>query len=142
MEAIRIDEVELIGEDGGRIVVSADHWAKDPDKAGVALRIMDGDDRAFVRLDDEEAHQLRSMIDAQIPGRKHGDKGISFEDAEGATLRIVPSNMGEPYREGLHVSFGKEMEPGVRVFIRDDEALRLAVTIDRLLPQPGLGPRM
>lgn len=37
MEALRIEEIELIGEDGGRIVVSADLWTTDPEKAGIAL---------------------------------------------------------------------------------------------------------
>lgn len=141
MEALRIEEIELIGEDGGRIVVSADLWATDPERAGVALKIVDCDGRAFVRLDDEEAHQLRAMIEVQIPRRKFGDKGVAFGSQDGTTLSIRPSNMGEPFREGLQISLGREMETGVRVFIQDHEAVRLAAAIDRFAPQSSVSPR-
>lgn len=82
------------------------------------------------------------MIEAQIPRRKFGDKGVAFEGQHGTTLRIRPSNMGEPFREGLQVSFGTEMETGVMVFIQDHEAVRLAAAIDRFSPRTSVSLRM
>jgi hypothetical protein len=135
MEIRGIDEVELIGEEGGRIVVSNDLWAGDPDRPTIALRIMDADGRAVVRLDDEETNQLRGMIAAQVPVRKFEGKGITFRSGD-HVLVFRPSNMGEPYREGFDVTYGIDkghyVEPQVSVFLQDDEMLRLGEAIDKL----------
>lgn len=142
MEALWIEEVELHGEDGGRIFVSSDHRGADQLKAGIVLRLASDGERGMARLDDEETLQLRAMIEAQIPHRKFGEKGVAFEAPDGTRLSIHPSNMGEPYREGLKVVFGTERGPFVMVFIQDHEVLRLAEAIDRLAPGAGAAPRM
>lgn len=139
MEALRIEEVELFGENGGRIVVSADLWAKDPDKIGIAMKMVDGDGRAMFRLDDEETLQLRAMIEAQLPKRRFEGKGISFRGSDGAVLSFRPSNMGEPYREGFDVCYGIDngdyVDYRTSVFIQDREVRSLAEAIDRFVPQ-------
>lgn len=146
MEALRIEEIELFGEEGGRVFVSPDVWAKDPDRAGIALRLVGGAGRAMIRLDDEETHQLRAMIEAQVPARKFGDKGIKFFGPRGTVLRFVPSNMGEPYREGFEISYGVDngdwIDPEVSVFLQDREMTDLGEAIDKFTkpehphPQP------
>jgi hypothetical protein len=140
MEAVRSDEIELLGEDGGRVTVSFDDRARDVENAGVVVGLAMEGERARVRLDAEETNQLRAMIAAQIPGRKHDERGVAFDGKDGDEIRIYPSNMGEPFREGLEFYYVPKKGAGVSVFLENQEALKFGRAIDRLIPSPAASP--
>jgi len=48
-----------------------------------------------------------------------------FKSEEGETLSVYYTNRGEPYREGIEISFDNDGQYGPSVFLEDDEAKSL-----------------
>jgi hypothetical protein len=143
VETIENREIELLGEEGARATVSFDDGSWYPDRAGMQMSLYNGSNSSKFYLDLEEAIQLQAMIAAQIPRRKFGGKGVTFEGRAGHSVAFYPDNMGEPFREGMSIYHrAGDDHPGIHVFLKNAVATILGNAIRTALVDPSPRPTM
>jgi hypothetical protein len=139
MKTIFEDEIEILGEDGNRLVATFPL-----DKAVLRLRLINDGSGRTVLLDAEEATKLAEFLEDRIPQLDAKTGALKFATAAGDTvISFYPDNMGEPFREGISISLRPNEDHGTHVFMETREAQRLQRFVAENLVQvllPGLKP--
>ena len=88
-------------------------------------RILVGIDPVGALLDGDTANRLAYAL------RLRENAEVAAEDA--CVVRIVRTNRGEPYRDGVEVDIGTKTRCEASVFLEDEDAAELA---DFIAPRP------
>lgn len=122
------------GEDGSLTV------ARVAGSGGLQVHLdVDRREGGFLLLEGDEPLRLRDMLVSLYPGSGRRDRkdvpGVRFPNSDGEALSFAQTNRGEPYREGVQVSFDlADYEYWGSLFLEEDEVRRLRDLLNKLYP--------
>lgn len=135
MQKIDLISERFRGDDGNYLCV---YRLGDADTLQIHLEI-DNREGGCLLLERDEVYRLRDLLTTIFPKSRPARRlegYVSFVNADGEDLTFRDSNRGEPYREGLQVSFDlANYEYWGSMFIESDEAGRLRDLLVKLFPE-------
>ncbi|MGY3581977.1 hypothetical protein ACVIGB_001100 [Bradyrhizobium sp. USDA 4341] len=121
MRIVAEQEIEILGVDGHRLVAT---FA--PDQEALRLRLVNDGSGRTVLLDAEEATRLSEFLEDRVPRGAGRPGALQFaNDTSDTIVSFYADNMGEPFREGISISFRPKQDHAVHVFMENGEADRL-----------------
>lgn len=137
MRKIEMTSERFRGDDGNHLAVFSFG-----DSKGLQLHLdVERREGGFLLLEEDEAVRLRDLMTKLFPKQRPSRRPeghASFDTPDGETLTFRDMNDGDPYREGLQVSFDlPDYEYWGSLFIESDEAGRLRDLLVKLYPEKG-----